>query len=300
MLQTKIPRVIWSQGLNLFYKIKKNGGTMNGKNIRSKGFTLVELLVVISIIAILLAVLMPSLNKAREQAIKTVDASNLKSTGTSMFMYISENKGTLPPDYMPPRASGKDGGDYTNCYWQQKLVPYTKTGKVFTSPVYEKYFSVEFAKYDHRDMLYGQKNEESNWYYWYCAGTAPSFGYNHRALGCGGYAPGFGCYQRTGSLNTESGIRMPVLQVKQEQIKNSSGTILCLNNVSSFAIPPSMVVPLEKWQELYHPKRLRINGGINMLYVDCHAVWKNFNSPEFKPVDTEQDHSAWGNCRQFR
>ncbi|MEN6384057.1 MAG: type II secretion system protein [Phycisphaerales bacterium] len=278
---------------------------MKRKNIKSMGFTLVELLVVISIIAVLLAVLMPSLQKAREQALKTIDATNLKSTGTSMFMYISENKSTLPPDYMPPRASGIDEDDLTNVYWQQKLIPYTKTGKVFTSPIYEKYFSVEFARYDHRDMLYGQKNKSSNWYYWFCAGTAPSFGYNHRAIGCGGYAPGFGCYQRTGSLNTESGMKMPVLQVKVEQIKNCSGTILCLGNVSSFAVPPSMVVdsadPLsnKKWADLYHPKKFRINGGVNLLYVDCHAAWKNMESPEFKPVAVEQDHPSWGNCRQF-
>src|SRR3989339_830506 len=308
MSQTKISRVVCSQDLNLFCKIKEDGGTMNGKNIRTTGFTLVELLVVISIIALLLAILMPSLSKAREQAVRIVCASNMKSTGTSMSMYISDNKGTLPPDYMPPRASGKDDGDLTNCFWQQKLISYTKNGKIFTCSNYEKYFSTSSSAKGvvPQEYLYNQVNKDTNWYYWYTSGEAPSFGYNHRALGCAGWGVGFGCYQRTGSvLTSEAGMRLPVLQVKVEQIKNSSGAILCLDNVSSFAIPPSMVVdsgqPLSnsKWVELYHPKKFLHNKGVDVLYVDCHAVWKNIESPEFKPVAAGQDHYSWGNCRQF-
>jgi prepilin-type N-terminal cleavage/methylation domain-containing protein/prepilin-type processing-associated H-X9-DG protein len=299
----------WSQDSKLFSKLEENGGTMNEKNIRSMGFTLVELLVVISIIALLLAVLMPALSKAREQAVRIICATNMKSTGTSMAMYIGDNKGTLPPDYVPARAEGKENdNDLTTVFWQQKLIPYTKNGKVFTCSNYEKYFSTKSssAKVESQDELYNQVNKDTNWYYWYCSGTASSFGYNHRALGCAGWKSSeFGCYSRTGSLNSASGMRLPVLQVKAEQIKNSSGTILCLDNVSSFAIPPSMVVdssnPLSnaKWIEKYHPKEFLHNKGVNMLYVDCHAIWKSLESPEFKIVATDQDNSAWGNCRQF-
>jgi prepilin-type N-terminal cleavage/methylation domain-containing protein/prepilin-type processing-associated H-X9-DG protein len=55
------------------------------------GFTLVELLVVISIIALLLAILMPSLNKARLAAQKVVCGVNLKNFGLAMGMYIQGN-----------------------------------------------------------------------------------------------------------------------------------------------------------------------------------------------------------------
>lgn len=54
---------------------------------KETGFTLVELLVVISIIALLLAVLMPSLNKARENAKRVVCASRMKNIVPALFVY---------------------------------------------------------------------------------------------------------------------------------------------------------------------------------------------------------------------
>ena len=55
--------------------------------IRLKGFTLVELLVVISIIAVLLAILIPSLNKAKEQAKKIVCQNNMRQIGLGAHAY---------------------------------------------------------------------------------------------------------------------------------------------------------------------------------------------------------------------
>lgn len=60
------------------------------------GFTLVELLVVISIIALLMAILMPSLQKAREQAKRIVCASNLKQMGLGISLYAIDNSDSLP------------------------------------------------------------------------------------------------------------------------------------------------------------------------------------------------------------
>jgi prepilin-type N-terminal cleavage/methylation domain-containing protein/prepilin-type processing-associated H-X9-DG protein len=58
-----------------------------------KAFTLVELLVVISIIALLLSVLMPALSKARDQAQQLMCLSNLKQWGMMFSMYVNENNG---------------------------------------------------------------------------------------------------------------------------------------------------------------------------------------------------------------
>lgn len=66
---------------------------------RRLGFTLVELLVVIGIIAVLVAILMPALASARASAKRVRCASNLRNDGEALFMYANDNRGKLPAFY---------------------------------------------------------------------------------------------------------------------------------------------------------------------------------------------------------
>ena len=60
-------------------------------------FTLLELMIVISIISLLLTILLPSLHEARAKAKVTVCKSNMKQVGTSIYMYMANNSLNHPP-----------------------------------------------------------------------------------------------------------------------------------------------------------------------------------------------------------
>jgi len=68
------------------------------------GFTLVELLVVIGIIAVLIGVLMPALSKAREAAIRANCLSNIRELSNVLRIYASENRDAFPIGYMDQKA----------------------------------------------------------------------------------------------------------------------------------------------------------------------------------------------------
>jgi prepilin-type N-terminal cleavage/methylation domain-containing protein/prepilin-type processing-associated H-X9-DG protein len=103
-----------------FMKSSNRFGSMKSTDHRPRhaGFTLVELLVVIGIIALLISILLPALNRARQYANLIQCQSNLRQMGMAMQIYVSRDKrgyvfwGQAPP-VTGVLSTGQPGGSYT-------------------------------------------------------------------------------------------------------------------------------------------------------------------------------------------
>jgi prepilin-type N-terminal cleavage/methylation domain-containing protein/prepilin-type processing-associated H-X9-DG protein len=81
--------------------------------MRRRAFSLIELLVVIGIIAVLIGIALPVMEKVRHRGYINACASNLRQIGQAMQMYAGENRGALPRTiYDPAQASAPLFGNY--------------------------------------------------------------------------------------------------------------------------------------------------------------------------------------------
>jgi prepilin-type N-terminal cleavage/methylation domain-containing protein len=92
----------------------------------SPGFTLIELLVVIAIIAILIALLVPAVQKVREAAARTQCTNNLKQIGLASHNFHDANK-FLVPSWIGDNAADPDGW----APWAVLLFPYLEQGQIY-------------------------------------------------------------------------------------------------------------------------------------------------------------------------
>lgn len=139
----------------------KRRNAMRSKGVTG-GFTLVELLVVISIIALLLSILMPALNQARGQGKKIQCMSKVRQIAMGFYVYGENNKGYFPCVVQPV---DEGNGAYKPWWWMNlvgKYLNYQKTGNAVQDAMYAEFWlcperkpNKDYARYGINDAGLG-------------------------------------------------------------------------------------------------------------------------------------------------
>src|SRR5262249_7092508 len=113
---------------------------MNGRTRNRAGFTLIELLVVIAIIGVLIALLLPAVQAAREAARRSQCVNNLMQLGIAVQNYEAAHEG-LPPGVVNAKGPIKNTPSGYHFGWMTQILPFIEQGNVqrhldYSVPVY--------------------------------------------------------------------------------------------------------------------------------------------------------------------
>ncbi len=251
-----------------------------------RGFTLIELLVVIAIIALLVSILLPSLNKAKDLAHRVACASNLKSIGLAMGMYMTEY------DYFPVGDYyAFDGNTYlgTGSMIPLLAIPGTGPGNYASNPV--PYSQTSLSAYIDDLAVFVCPSDEGNTDIY--ENVWASYAYNRAYLGENGRGGDQGHFP----LSTD---RRPDYQAAAtpqhpEDIFAPAGTVAVVEAIWGHAMsPPGYTSGVKHgghfWFSPEEGARWDHFDGMNVLFADSHVDWHSSD-----PDDdlSNEDNRLW-------
>ncbi|OXU15514.1 DUF1559 family PulG-like putative transporter [Sedimentisphaera salicampi] len=219
------------------------------------GFTLIELLVVIAIIAVLMSVLIPSLNKAREAGKRVYCMSNLRSLSTAMHLYADSNDDKIP--------SGSTEGPYA---WVNHAGGYN-------------YFNLDNDPHKKKQQLQAIKRgllwpyAGGNLDLYLCPTSRKGQARSYSIPDC--YA-----YDNLGILDT-NGASESMLIDKLLKVRRPAERMLCIDEAWATPASWSIMYDMPQW---WDPVPMRHSMGTNLAFADGHAEywkWKDSRTRSF-------------------
>ena len=242
-------------------------------------FTLIELLVVIAIIAILAAMLLPALSKARETAQAISCVNNLKQITLYAFAYSGDYR-----DYILPQCGGEKGRESRNYYWPRLLVEqcgYAKPRTVWKFGSAGNTWipaGIYHCPAEDLEVAPGAENEHATWYYAQY-GMAAYIGYYYMATN---YPERY--------FEKISEIKSPTLVAKF----GDKGNVV--ENIDSWkTFPINTVMQLKN--------AARHNNRMNVAFVDGHVAPVDYRRiPTLDYLDTTNcmRYAFWGRRDQMK
>ena len=225
---------------------------LEAQAIRSRDFTLIELLIVVAIIAILLSILLPSLRHAREKAYMAVCGSQLSQQSRGLNLFMKDENSFYPGAHTQHELQ--------NMVWAPSIKVYLNNYEVFNCPKQKPEFNWSYKEETKSQLRlpanYGYKENENR--IWYREG----FGYGMNDRGINGWQTNQSQWGLGGWIDTRGRVSHNRLVNPAEMISIADSNS---NNLFDYVIDPTN--PLE------HPGD-RHYGGAMVLFADGRVEYK--------------------------